>query len=116
MESVSALEFRSALKAYTEKVRLTGEPTILDVYGQSVVGIVPVEWAKTLEQVTLFDKCGLTAEVLKADLKQVLERALLEVSTNPQVSLSQLVKKLVDEASTVQQYHSMRKSLKLSSA
>ncbi len=113
MRSVSALELRRGLKACTEEVRSTGEPTILVVHGERVVAIVPVEWAEVLEQITLFDKCGADSEALKADLRQVLDRALREVSTNPQVSLGQLVKKLAEDASIIQRYHSMRELLKL---
>lgn len=113
MKSVSALELRKDLKVHTEHVRSSGEPAVLVVHGEEVVGMVPVEWAALLQQVVQFDTCDADPETIKADLKQVFERAFAEVSLQPKFSLIELFKKLAENATTVQQYHAMRKSLKL---
>lgn len=113
MRAISAHEFRQNSKANLDKVRITREPVVIVTYGVKIAGIVPVKWAEALDQVTQFDTCGIDHEVLRTDLKQVFERALLEISTNPQTTLIELIQKLVEDATTVQRYHNMRKNLQL---
>ncbi len=112
MKRISALELRKDLKAHTEEVRMTGEPAVLVVRGAKVIAIVPVEGAEMLYKMILFDNCDADPEAMKADMKQVLERAFAEACAKPTFSLVDLFKKVAEDATTVRQFHSLQKSLR----
>ena len=111
MKQVSALELRKDLKAHTEEVRSTGEPTALVVHGEKIIAMVPVGWAEVIDQIAQFDKCDASPESIKADMKQVIERAFAEALARPTLSLAELFKKIAEDATTVHEFHSLQKSL-----
>lgn len=112
MKSVSALELRKNLRAHTEEVRRTGEPTALLVHGEKVIAMVPIEWAEVIDQIAQFDKCETNPEAMKADMRQVFEYALAEASARSTFSLTELFKKIASDATTVHQFHSLQDSLR----
>lgn len=112
MKTISALELRKDLKGHTDEVRNTGEPTTLVLHGEKVVAMVPVEWAKVINQITQFDKCSANTEAMKVDMGRVLEYAIAEALARPTLSLAELFKKIAEDTTTVSQFHSLRGSMR----
>ena len=112
MKHVSVLELRKGLKVYVEEIQKSGEPTILVVHGKDAVAMVPAQWAEVLYQVAQFDKCDANLVAVKADMRQVFQRAFEEASAGPKLSLVELFKKIAEDATTVRQFHSLQESLK----
>jgi hypothetical protein len=90
----------------------TGEPAALVIHGKQVVAMVPVGWAEVIDQITQLDTCDADPEVIKSDMKQVLEHVCAEAMKRPTLSLTDLIKKITEDATIVYQFHTLQKSLK----
>jgi hypothetical protein len=111
MKSVRATLLRRDLEGYAKGVEESGEPVLVTSYGENMTGLVSVESAQLLDQIRQFDTCGVGIDVMRDDLKRIFEGMTRELSGNSGKSLIEIIRKIVNQATTVQEYHVMLKSL-----